>query len=73
MEFYELVVFLEENPAEYTQFILTGKTDLNTKRIKNQHSSFSGLQHLSAYIPQAPVQIKNDLPVKGYHDIYKSN
>lgn len=25
MEFYELVVFLEERPAEYTQFILTGK------------------------------------------------
>ena len=26
MELYELVVFLEEHPAEYTQFILTGKT-----------------------------------------------
>ena len=26
MELYELVVFLEEHPAEYTQFIFTGKT-----------------------------------------------
>ena len=27
MEFYELVVFLEESPKEYMQFILTGKAE----------------------------------------------
>lgn len=28
MHFYELVIYLEEHPKEYTHFILTGETEV---------------------------------------------